>query len=262
MEKRLIMFGNGNTDWKVLYEDKDNGYVFIICDPVYSTTLEGTVTVSSLSQKQLDLYDIFRLGNTQYELSDYAAGEQLVSNQAVAALIAGYGAYANTEDYGNYVVGSIGAPTIELLAAGYNAKYGVNAINPIVALDYDVPDTTGMYGHKGVFGYYLNERGNLRVYDLQGDDLYVYTGQIDGAVYNPERYTTWVATPSAFGWFTNPLCTMAVCYTASSDNASIDCVCVGTNSGSPYIRPVVCLKSSIPAEIGTATNYSLKKVTE
>jgi len=199
----------GVSNWIVYYEDVANGYVFLTT-PTSITSSDETKAVGDLTDDDLELYNIFRLGlNTTFELSDPYEGHQLV-----AALIANYGAYANTTDYGTNVVGAMGGPTIELLAAAWNSK----GYEPTIAV-------TAQNG-----GFTVNSEAR----DIQlRDTIYFLT---DGAY--------WVATP----------------YDKSSILLAGQTARLGVCSGGVYpnrIRPVVCLKSTTPADKGTTTDIAL-----
>ena len=117
---------------------------------------------------ELALYNKFRVGTAdKYTLVDKVGSNTAKNSQMVAQLIRDYSSFANTKDYGENVVGAIGGPTLELLAAGWNAKVG----NPTMTL------TTDTYGYKINGGYYV---------EVTSDGLYV-----------PSDYYYWLASPSA-----------------------------------------------------------------
>ncbi|MBR6688860.1 MAG: hypothetical protein IKL68_02460, partial [Clostridia bacterium] len=125
--------------------------------------------------------------------------------------------FANTEAYGTNVVGAIGGPTLELLAAGWNAK----GYTPTMAL------TTDTYGYK------IN---NANYIIVTSDGLYV-----------PSNNYYWLASPSANSYSDVVLAGyVLVSYDACNRTSGV--------------RPVVCLKSSIPAIAGTGEyDFSLTK---
>ena len=138
--------------------------------------------------------------------------------QAVAQLIKDYANFANTTDYGTNVVGAIGGPTIELLAAGWNAK----GYTPTMAL------TTDTYGYMINNDYYVS--------GLTSDGLYV-----------PSSYWYWLASPSAY-------------YDDFVMAAGYDYVGTYYYDYALGVRPVVCLKSNIPATVGTGDyDFSVTK---
>ncbi len=155
------------TDWQIYYHNEE--YVYLITkDKIKTGSLQKGIKVATLTSDELALYEKFRVGNaTKYTLADTVNGYQSYNSQAVAELIKDYANFANTTDYGTNVVGAIGGPTIELLAAGWNAK----GYTPTITL------TTDTYGYK------IN--GKIYI-DVTADELYV-----------PSKYYYWLASPSA-----------------------------------------------------------------
>ena len=148
---------------------------------------------------------------------DTVSGNTTSNSQAVAQLIKDYANFANKTTYGTNVVGAIGGPTLELLAAGWNAK----GYTPTMTL------TTDTFGYKINDGYYVK---------LTSDGLYV-----------PSNYNYWLASPSAYDCIYVML-------------AGLDNVYAYGYFDSYGVRPVVCLKSSIPATVGTGDyDFSLTK---
>jgi len=200
------------NEWQVYYEDEENGYVFL----ALPTTIAGSIeakAVSELTNGDLELYNIFRLGtNSILKLEDPNYGHQLV-----AGLISNYGAYANTTDYGTNVVGAIGGPTLELLTTAWNSK----GYEP--ALTYTVSAT----GYEGM---------PFSIDTIDTDNIHILSN----------RDPHWIASPSKIGeaWTVGRTAYLGF---MSYDGASAD------------IRPVVCLKSTILAEEGTTTDFSLIK---
>ena len=210
---------NGRTydDWQIYYHNSD--YVYLIAaESLNETTLEKGTTVASLTADELALYEKFRVGTwSKYTLVDIVDGDTSYNSQAVAQLIKDYANFANTTDYGSNVVGAIGGPTLELLAAGWNAK----EYTPTITL------TTDTYGYK------IN---NVTYVEITSDGLYV-----------PSDYHCWLASPSAGG-------------NIYGVYAGYDYVGGNGYYGDGGIRPVVCLKSSIPATVGTGDyDFSLTK---
>ena len=205
------------SDWQIYYHNED--YVYLIAkEPIGNTKLDKGTTVASLTNAEKELYSKFQVGNwPKYTLADTVSGSTSYNSQAVAKLIKDYAGFANTTTYGSNVVGAIGGPTLELLAAGWNAKVG----NPTMTL------TTDTYGYK------IN---NAIYVELTSDGLYV-----------PSDNYYWLASPSALDKY-------GVMY------AGYDSV-LGTGYFSTGgVRPVVCLKSSIPATVGTGDyDFSLTK---
>ena len=205
------------SDWQILYHNND--YVYLIAkESIGKTTLDKGTTVASLTSDELALYEKFRVGDAdKYTLADTVSGSTSNNSQAVAQLIKDYANFANKTTYGTNVVGAIGGPTIELLAAGWNAK----GYTPTMAL------TTDTYGYMINNDYYVS---------VTSDGLYV-----------PSSYYYWLASPSALD---------------DTDVMLVACDRVLRDYYfRPYgVRPVVCLKSNIPATVGTGDcDFSLTK---
>ena len=213
---------NGITynDWRIYYYNND--YVYLIsASSIGNTTLDKGTTVASLTSDELALYEKFRVGTAdKYTLIDISTDGNnytMYNCQAVAQLIKDYANFANTTTYGTNVVGAIGGPTLELLAAGWNAK----EYTPTMTLTIDT------------CGYKIN--GDYYV-EVTSDGLYV-----------PSDYWYWLASPSARG-------TATVVF---AGDGLVDFCDYDYADG---VRPVVCLKSSIPATVGTGDyDFSLTK---
>ncbi|MBR6689611.1 MAG: hypothetical protein IKL68_06320, partial [Clostridia bacterium] len=213
---------NGTTydDWQIYYHNSE--YVYLIAENgITDTTLDKGTTVASLTTDELALYEKFRVGTAdKYTLVDTVSGSTSYNSQAVAQLIKDYANFANTTTYGANVVGAIGGPTLELLAAGWNAK----GYTPTMTL------TTDTYGYMINNDYYVH---------VTSDELYV-----------PSHYYYWLASPSAYG--DNRVNRVMGAGTGRVDRRGCDI--------SSRVRPVVCLKSSIPATVGTGDyDFSLTK---
>ena len=210
--------GTTYSDWQIYYHNSE--YVYLIAaESVGDTTLDKGTTVASLTTDELALYEKFRVGDAdKYTLVDEVDGETSCNSQAVAQLIKDYANFANTTTYGTNVVGAIGGPTLELLAAGWNAKIGT----PTMTL------TTDTYGYKINDDYYV---------EVTSDGLYV-----------PSDYYYLLASPSA-GSGSDVM-------SAGSDRVNNALYYYDSTA----VRPVVCLKSSIPATVGTGDyDFSLTK---
>ncbi len=215
---------NGTTydDWQIYYHNSE--YVYLISESyVDEVSLDKGTTVASLTSDELALYEKFRVGTAdKYTLIDTSTDGNnytMYNCQAVAQLIKDYANFANKTTYGTNVVGAIGGPTLELLAAGWNAK----EYSPVLSISIDT------------YGYKINNDCYVKV---TSDGLYV-----------PSDYGYWLASPI-------------------TDYVSNDCVmgAVDDSLNTLYythhygVRPVVCLKSSIPATVGTGDyDFSLTK---
>jgi len=211
-----VTVGSGTYDeWYVYYEDEANGYVFLMSYyPLGNTT---NIELTSLTQEQERIYNIFKLNQPGYTLNF-----EKVGSRAAAALVTSFDAFANKEIYGEaYVIGAIGAPTLELYAASYNASHpDATKLVPIVDPE---------------LGYYINYWGKT---DLKLD--YPFGG-------------TALASPHV-----HDSCLWVADYAYNQEGSII-----GELKSEKYslatLHPVVCLKSSIPAEEGTTTDFSLIK---
>jgi hypothetical protein len=180
-------------------------------------SLDKATTVASLTEKEKDIYEKFIVENDdKYVLVDEVNGGTSYNSQAIAKLIKDYTVFANTDVYGTNVVGAIGGPTLELLAAGWNAK----KYTPTMTL------TKNVYGYKITNGYFV---------DAASDGLYI-----------APNYYYWLASPSAYAN------NYVMC-------AGFGGVGGGGNSSACDIRPVVCLKASIPATVSTG-DYSFSLI--
>ena len=224
---------NGVTEWQVFYEDEVNGYVFLISKDIVKTPNGGLKTVE-VTDEINSVYNLFKLGQEGYTL----VNEQMTSKY-VAFLISNYTDYADTTaSYKEYVVGSIGAPTIELFAASYNAKHNTTALTYYVDLtkySYNVDEWGSASGYDGASGYFES----------------FSRWAFDGLCVLQDAY--WLAAPSAY---------------VAHDSGETGVYQIwndGYFNGYPgyygseiAIRPVVCLKADIPA-VATETGYSLVK---
>ncbi len=205
--------------WQIYYHNSE--FVFLIAaEAVENKPLDKGTAVNSLTDEELNLYNKFMVGETEkYTLVDGDGGTTLYSCQGVAQLIKDYASFANMLDYGDDVIGAIGGPTIQLLTCGWNAK----KYTPELKIDTSRQ------------GYTIN-------------DSYVRLDECDG-FYVHETDIYWLASPS----------NSDVTGVMTAGNYLIQ----GSNCRLAYhtygIRPVVCLKASIPAVVGTTTDFSLVK---
>ena len=214
------------SNWKVYYEDETNGYVYIISDSIgnkalgtyENSTYTGYGDASALTTEQLALYKKFKLGQDGYTLNSANA-----NSNAVAYLITDFGDFANkTASYGSYVEGAIGGPTLELMCAGWNAwneaKKAEDATHTYTAL---TPSSDASWS-----GYKIN------------DATYI-SGLTNDGFYINSSYYYWMASPSA-----------SYAYTVmGAGNGRVNVIPL---RGTSAVRPVVCLKSNIPAVANAA----------
>ena len=157
---------NGISEWKIFYEDKTNGYVFMISTNNLGNTTLSTANSDVAIANMSSVYSIFKLGQSGYTLnSSYA------NSLAVANLVNNYGIYASPTEWTNsekeYIVGAIGGPTIELFVAAYQEKVGTN-----------IPFGISTYGYN-IDGSYFKS--------IQNDQFYCNSA-----------YYYWLASPSVY----------------------------------------------------------------
>ena len=209
------------NEWQVYYEDEANKYVYIITKDSVKSQGAVAVDVTSLSETEKEIYKKFQVGNgPKYTLTDSYS-----NSKYVASLIKGYEIFSNNDLYGNYVIGSIGGPTIELIAAGWNAK----GYEPQITL------TTVNEGYK------VNGGSSVAV---TSDGFYV-----------PLTGGYWLTSTA------NITYSYAMYSGTSNTLAGDGTISIGQAiSTLPLdVRPVVCLSADIPAAIGTTTDFSLVK---
>ena len=263
---------NGVTDWKVFYEDETNGYVYLIA----SEALEYDKLPSKLTNTVANGGAGALTSSKTITLSDGTARETGIiywysstppSKQATIqhpemwmANWSDYSAYPNarcasyfldetlwgefknsTASYATYIEGVVGTPTPELFIASWNAKR--EATNDIET--YNIKLSLSVNGTKG---YYVNnaETNSSAIYQniTTTDPLYVWT--------TAEGAYIWLAAPSAN--HTSNL--IHVEYDGNIGDEGF-CLYYSTYFG---VRPVVCLNSNVPAQVGTGDyDYELIK---
>ena len=212
---------NGTTynNWRIYYHNEE--YVYLIAGEkvghygTFGNVNSLGVSPDELTAAELELYDAFRVGNNaKVDITE----PYTYSARGVAYLIRTYSTFANYTDYGDNVVGAIGGPPIELLAAGWNAKGYMPRITPVLS--------------NTKWGYNINGS------EFMNDGLYI-----------PK---------SGYCWTTSPVGNSNTGVLVSGDSA-IKHESSYTNTEAYGIYPVVCLKASIPAKVGTRTNFTLIK---
>ncbi len=209
--------GTKYDKWEIYYHNSE--YVYLIsAENVGNTDLITNYSVTDLTEKEKELYDIFRVGEFEkFILADRISNNDANSSKAVVKLIKDYSNFANAETYGENVVGAIGGPTIELLVAGWNAK----GYQPKIEITL------------GPLGYKIN--GGASIGGINGKKPYV----------SKNNYV-WMASPvysSLSGVMSFSSSELAYAgYTASKE-----------------VQPVICLKASILAKVGTTTDFTLIK---
>lgn len=188
------------------------------CFTKSNTDLITNYLVTDLTEKEKELYDIFRVGEFEkIILADRISNNDANSSKAVVKLIKDYSNLANTEFYGENVVWAIGGPTIELLAAGWNTK----GYQPKIEITLES------------LGYKIN--GGESISGINGKKPYV--------------------SKNNYVWMTSPI------YSSLSGVMSFSSseLAYAGYSASKEVQPVVCLKASILAKVGTITDFTLIK---
>ncbi len=239
---------NGVTDWKVFYHT--NEYVYLIAsekleyDKVPTTIPEATIAKVSLTIDN-ETKDV---GNICWEENHGPTTTGTIQNPTLwMANWSNYSTNPNgrcvsyfldetywsvfknaTENYKSYVVGAIGTPTAEMFVASWNSKREAIGNEEIYNVELNLTTQTG--------GYAVNGTHEIEI--TSTDDLYIWNNEYNAAI--------WLASPHRESHLT--------CY-VGFDHVG------GTNAYfTAYgIRPVVCLKASIPATVGTTTDFSLVK---
>ena len=254
--------------WKVLYKQNVDGeeYVYLIASERISfnalpQSILATNPVTSESSILLDNKTKY-LGNIYWQTTpagtnvpnpDLWMAEWNNGNYTGKANLKSISYFLNeayweeytSDEYKNangepYVVGAIGTPTAEMFVASWNAKREAtgktDVYNKKIALKVDT------------YGYYINDITNTS----DPTDTYTQTIKTTDNLYvwsTEKGTTTWLASPSRAA----ATCIIFVDYTGSLYAG-------GYKDGSMGLRPVICLKASIPARLGTTTDYSLIKL--
>ena len=228
---------NGVTGWKVFFKQTVDGeeYVYLIATSnVPGSTLPTNIPAATVGSYSNELGwdesiwpEVAPVENEALWLSEWtdnlpAIGTCLLSEK--------YWTKFKNSKYEEYIKGVVGASTVEMLVKSYNEK--------IVALKESGTLTLTKGEDRYFAGYLIN--GSYEV-TLKNDDLYA----------NGEG--TWLASPTDY----NPNNLMGLGADGTINGYS------GYYTADNYlgVRPVICLKASIPARLGTqadATQIVLK----
>ena len=152
----------------------------------------------------------------------YALTSNSMNIGATVQMIKDYSSFANKALYGENVVGAIGGPTLELFVAGWNSK----GYTPTFTLSTEER------------GYKINEQNENYPISVTSDGLYVLADN-----------GYWLSSPGYYDIVADDFY-----YVGLGKIYAPDC------TTSNKIRPVVCLKASIPATTGTGDyDFSLVK---
>ena len=246
-------------DWQIYYNNDD--YVFLIAEGSIGNIALGAANnlydaytaygnVSDLTKEQLSLYKKFKLGQDGYVLDAANA-----SSNAVAYLLTDFANFANTTaSYASYVEGAIGGPTIELMCAGWNA------FNAAKKVEDSTHTYTALTPSSDVSwkGYKVNDTTSVDLVTIDGWDANgdaIYGSSPDEGLYVPNTQGAqyWLASPQYFQ--------------QDDSSGSIECIMLAYEGGLTAaagwvevgVRPVVCLKSSIPAKVNGDIGFTLEK---
>ena len=240
---------NGITDWKIFYHTND--YVYLIAsnsvkegqyDSRFATASNGDMGVWYGSDwvyaawegtYPTNVANIQRPTLWMANLGAYSASNEGKCVSYFLDETYWTGAKNSTAKYKDYVVGAIGTPTVEMFVASWNAK----GIAKNDATSYPQISLT-----KQDYGYIIS-----------GD-----TSQVRDAVYHADQ-ETWLA---GVIYSNNPCGRIAFMRSIRNEygpGAALQYDCPATHDYARAFRPVVCLKASIPATVGTTTDFSLVK---
>lgn len=226
---------NGVSNWQVFYEKE--GYVYLIASemltyeqipknlPNTTVTSTGTVYWKGEPSKSATIQNASRW---MANWGTYTTG---INAKCVSYLLdeTYWTAFKNTSaTYKDYVVGAIGTPTLEMFAESYMEKMAINNSESKITI------TTKTVGYLPT---------NSRI--LETDNLYF--NNVSNDIY------ILLASPGSL---------------SSSEHENLDkyIPCIGRQSlnvilcinySSSGLRPVVCLRSDIPAKVGTTTDYEI-----
>ena len=251
--KTINYEANGVTDWKVLYKTEE--YVYIITSDILPNEkiMSEFITDSLATTREKDIYwDSAPASGTSRQLNrDLWLADQDHYDEEYNVRICSYlmdeyywTGFMNSE-YGENVVSAIGSPTLELITASWNKKR-IDTNNTTI---YE-KEITAIYDYNG---YKLNNDNVVALKGGQNDTLYALE----------DRY--WLATPyygslSLFGVIKlndRILVQEAHLKVQYEDNLLEGGITAAYPDGS--LRPVVCLKASTPAKVGTTTDIELVK---
>ena len=223
------------SDWSVFYEE--GNYVYLIASNVLTEAQIPTIPeatkgayngygilkwLSAPAVQEMRSNSIFKA-----QWSNYAAN---INGKCVSALLNtdNWTAFATPSDttLTNKVVGAIGSPTAEMFAASWSAK------NTTALLTMTNKNSSGT---ESTNGYYYNYNGSIAEYH---SGLTTTENELYFPKYNGNTTYYWLASPSArYAGY--------LCYVSSDGGVASD----DYNYAISGLRPVVCLKSDIPATV-------------
>ena len=246
---------NGVTDWKIFYHTED--YVYLIASEKLAydkvpTKLTDTIADGGagaiITSATVTLADSTTrtVGQIYWPTGNAPTSAATIENPT--KWMANWGDYSTnpngkcvsyfldetywtgfkntTASYSQYVEGAIGTPTAEMFVASWNAKRLTETNTSKVEL---------ALSEKGT-GYYINESGSLSI--GTSDPLYIWS--------TASNSSTWLASPAG----NNAYYLLYARLSGIVDRGYYSSVIAG-------VRPVVCLKSNIPAKAGTTTDFEI-----
>ena len=241
--KTVDYSANGINNWRVFYHT--NEYVYLISPSVLTsdkvpTNIPGTTVYGQeiCWQSEADVPGM--AGTIQHPtawmllLSEYAS----TTKKKWTSYLLDETYYTNYRDsrYDDYIVGVVGAPTVELYAASWNAKRNITN-------DFETYNAELIVTKVDDKGCVIN--GGVYTSTSVIDDLYT-----PGLAGSTNFY--WLASPAESGEWEFHM----ISYAMAGYHGPSMCKVTNTSAG---LRPVVCLKASIPASRGTTTDFSLVK---
>ncbi len=243
--KTINYTANGITDWKVLY--KSGSYVYIIASEKVpetalpknipgASTVTRTGTVNGVTKSVGNIYwpsEPTSAGNIQRpELwmanwGDYTKNE---SSKSVSYFLdeTYWTSFKNTAKYGNNVIGAVGTPTAEMIAASWNEKREETK-------DYTKYPAEIILSRDGEKGYFIE------MIPKNTDTLYRWAEE-------PYEITfEWIASP--YNHFSAILPSI-ILFETSLTSGTFD-------SKTHGVRPVVCLNAAMTASVGTTTDIAI-----
>ena len=265
---------NGVTDWKVFYKQTvgTEEYVYLIASEAlaydkvptvlktsYGATIaEGTVQISDTESRQVgQIYWLSApagraVASTAKDKwlakwSNYASG----ANAKCVSYFLDEGiwsSFANTTEYvdangESYVKGAIGTPTAEMFIASWNeireATGNTTKYNKKLEL---VPNET--------IGYYVNDITNGEATSNRGSQ----------SLSTSDPLYTWSTSSNSTVWLASPSSSTSYLLIADRGGGVYGSV-YGNSSGKTFygVRPVVCLSSKIPSQVGGNNSIIIKK---
>lgn len=225
-------------EWRVLYEDEMNGYVYLIANKGEATT--EFINASKFSNSFLKMWSsapssAAEITNASIWMANWKNGDYSSRNESKCGSYilseTYWTAYKNTTlAYKDYVIGAIGSPSVEMFVASWNAKREATQNYTEYNVEITLTETTTGYTIKSgnvTLGYDLDLMSTTDT--LYFTDECVWIGAPRGMV---------VKKPNGI-WYNE--------YIDTEENMS------------GYFRPVVCLRSDVPATLGTTTDFSLVK---